>query len=105
MVADYVGGRFDAIICWDLYRLTRQPHRPEDWIDAAKFRRLALVSANGEVDLARVPGCTFSRIKAPVVGREMDRKSMWWGRAQLQRVTFVKAPRGCTLSATPCRAR
>ncbi|WP_237202187.1 recombinase family protein [Rothia endophytica] len=26
MVADYEAGMFDAIVCWDLDRLTRQPH-------------------------------------------------------------------------------
>ncbi len=55
MVADYLLGRFDAIICYDLDRLTRQPRQLEDWIDAAELRGLALVTANGDADL----GCTL----------------------------------------------
>ena len=52
MVADYQLGRFDAIICYDLDRLTRQPRQLEDWIDAAELRGLALVTANGDADLS-----------------------------------------------------
>ncbi|MCK1803840.1 recombinase family protein [Brevibacterium sp. R8603A2] len=37
MVADYRAGRFTAIICYDLDRLTRQPRQLEDWIDAAEL--------------------------------------------------------------------
>lgn len=55
MVADYEAGKFTASICWDLDRLTRQPRELEDWIDAAKFRGLALVTANGEADLTKGP--------------------------------------------------
>jgi hypothetical protein len=55
MVADYKAGAFDAIICYDLDRLTRQPRQLEDWIDASELRGLALVTANGDADLST--GC------------------------------------------------
>src|SRR5918997_4029264 len=32
MVADYAAGRFSALVCWDLDRLTRRPRQLEDWI-------------------------------------------------------------------------
>lgn len=52
MVTDYKAGAFDAIICYDLDRLTRQPRQLEDWIDAAELRGLALVTASGDADLS-----------------------------------------------------
>lgn len=59
MVADYKAGAFDAIICYDLDRLTRQPRQLEDWIDSAELRGLALVTANGDADLSTDGGtCT-----------------------------------------------
>lgn len=39
MVADYEAGMFDAIVCWDLDRLTRQPRQLDDWIDAARIEK------------------------------------------------------------------
>src|SRR4051812_1421815 len=34
LVDAFAAGAFDALICWDLDRLTRQPRQLEDWIDA-----------------------------------------------------------------------
>ncbi|WP_267888213.1 recombinase family protein [Mycobacterium ostraviense] len=42
---------FDALVVWDLDRLTSQPRQLEDWIDAAEGRGLALITTNGEADL------------------------------------------------------
>lgn len=69
MVADYKAGAFDAIICYDLDRLTRQPRQLEDWIDASELRGLALVTANGDADLSTDGGRMYARIKAAVVER------------------------------------
>src|SRR3954447_18056439 len=52
LVDDYAAGLFDAVVCYDLDRLTRQPRQLEDWIDAATDRGLRLVTANGEADLS-----------------------------------------------------
>jgi site-specific DNA recombinase len=52
LVDAYGNGEFDALICYDLDRLTRQPRQLEDWIDAATDRGLLLVTANGEADLS-----------------------------------------------------
>ena len=50
MIDDLHAGKFDAVICYDLDRLTRQPRQLEDWIDWAEDRNIALVTANGEAN-------------------------------------------------------
>ena len=94
MVADYQGGMFDAIICYDLDRLTRQPRQLEDWIDAAELRGLALVTANGDADLSTDGGRMYARIKAAVARAEMERKGARQSAAQHQRATMGRAPKG-----------
>lgn len=85
MVADYDAGRMDALICWDLDRLTRQPRQLEDWIDRAERGQLLLVTANGEADLSTDAGRLFARIKAAVARSEVERKGARQSRAQQQR--------------------
>lgn len=85
MVADYDSGRIDALICWDLDRLTRQPRQLEDWIDRAEHGQLLLVTANGEADLSTDAGRLFARIKAAVARSEVERKGARQSRAQRQR--------------------
>jgi len=85
MERDFEAGAFDALVCWDLDRLTRQPRQLEDWIDAAVYRHLRLVTANGEADLANDAGRMFARIKATVARAEMERKSARQKAANAQR--------------------
>lgn len=85
MVADYERGLFDAIVCYDLDRLTRQPRQLEDWIDAAEERGLKLVTANGEADLSTDGGRMFARVKAAVARSEIERKGARHRRANEQR--------------------
>ncbi|MEV4164247.1 recombinase family protein [Nonomuraea dietziae] len=94
MVADHARRRFDAIICWDLDRLTRQPRQLEDWIDAATDRGLLLVTANGEADLSTDGGRLFARIKASVSRAEIERKGARQSAAQRQRAAMGRPPRG-----------
>lgn len=94
MVSDYKAGAFDAIICYDLDRLTRQPRQLEDWIDAAELRGLALVTANGDADLSTDGGRMYARIKAAVARAEMERKGARQSAAQLQRAKQGRAPKG-----------
>ncbi|HWL59759.1 MAG TPA: recombinase family protein [Microbacteriaceae bacterium] len=75
LVADFEMGRFSALICWDLDRLTRQPRQLEDWIDAAEDRGLRIVTANGEADLGTDGGRMYARIKAAVAKGEAERAS------------------------------
>lgn len=94
MVSDYQAGAFNAIICYDLDRLTRQPRQLEDWIDAAELRGLALVTANGDADLSTDGGRMYARIKAAVARAEMERKGARQSAAQHQRAKQGRAPKG-----------
>ncbi|WIE53432.1 recombinase family protein [Curtobacterium sp. MCBD17_003] len=85
---DYAAGRFDALVCWDLDRLTRQPRQLEDWIDAAESRGLIVVTANGEADLSTDGGRMYARIKASVARAEIERKGARQRRANVQRVAM-----------------
>ncbi|MEA9998811.1 recombinase family protein [Cryobacterium sp. RTS3] len=94
MVAAYRRGEFDAIIAYDLDRLTRQPRQLEDWIDAAEERGLRLVTANGEADLTTDAGRLFARLKAAVARSEVERKSARQSSAQRQRAAQGRPPKG-----------
>ncbi len=98
LVDDYKTGAFDALICWDLDRLTRRPRQLEDWIDAAEGRGLLLVTANGEADLTTDAGRLFARIKAAVARAEVERKSARQIRAQRQRAERGLPPAGVRLT-------
>lgn len=85
MRRDYRSGKFGAIICYDLDRLTRQPRQLEDWIDEAERSGLVIVTLNGEADLGTDAGRLFARIKAAVARSEVERKSARQKRANVQR--------------------
>lgn len=85
MVASYERGELDAIISWDLDRLTRQPSQLEEWIERAEEHGLKLVTANGDADLSTDGGRMFARIKAAVARGEVERKGARLSRAQQQR--------------------
>jgi site-specific DNA recombinase len=74
LVAAFEVGEFDALVCYDLDRLTRQPRQLDDWIDRAEGSGLVLVTANSEADLSRDGGQLFARIKASVALAEVRRK-------------------------------
>lgn len=98
MVRDYEAGRFRALVCYDLDRLTRQPRQLEDWIDAAEEHGLLLVTANGEADLTTDGGRLFARIKASVARAEVERKSARQRRALQQRADKGRPPLGVRLT-------
>ena len=94
MVADYEAGLLDAIVCYDLDRLTRQPRELEDWIDRAESRGLLLVTANGDADLGTDGGRMYARIKAAVARAEVERKGARQSRAHVQRARQGRPPKG-----------
>jgi site-specific DNA recombinase len=98
LAADFAAGRFDALVCYDLDRLTRQPRQLEDWIDAAESRGLALVTANGDADLTTDAGRLFARIKLAVARAEVERKSARQRSAARQRSELGKPPLGVRLT-------
>lgn len=75
LVKDYSNGKFEALMSWDLDRLTRQPRQLEDWIDAAEDRNLLILTANGEADLSNDNGVMFARMKVVIAKAEADRSS------------------------------
>lgn len=95
---DLDAGKFDAVVCYDLDRLTRQPRQLEDWIDAADNGRLALVTANGEADLTTDAGRLFARIKLAVARSEVERKSARQRDAARQRSEIGRPPLGVRLT-------
>lgn len=98
MVEDLLAGKFDAVICYDLDRLTRQPRQLEDWIEYAEDRNIALVTANGEADLSQDNGRLFARIKASVARAEVERKGARQQRALRQRAERGGIPKGTRLT-------
>lgn len=94
MRAAFEAGAFDALVCYDLDRLTRQPRQLEDWIDAAEDSNLILVTANGEADLSTDNGRMFARIKATVARAEIERKGARHKRAIQQRIESGKPAPG-----------
>ncbi len=98
LLAAYAAGEFDALVCYDLDRLTRQPRQLEDWIDAAEGGRLALTTANGEADLTTDGGRLFARIKLAVARAEVERKGARQRAAARQRADLGRPPLGVRLT-------
>lgn len=68
-------GAIDAVIVWDIDRLTRTPSELEHFIDLADRHKLALASIGGEVDLASPQGRLTARIKGSVARHEVEQMS------------------------------
>jgi len=97
----------DAVVVWDLDRLTRRPLEVEEFIDLADRRGVALASVGGDVDLSTDNGRLFARIKGAVARSEVERKSIRQRSANDQRAAsgipsagrrpYAYAPDGLTL--------
>jgi site-specific DNA recombinase len=72
LLADLEAGRVDAVICWDVDRLTRRPIELEHIIDLAERRGVELASVGGEIDLATPQGRLTARIKGSVARHEVE---------------------------------
>lgn len=103
LVKAYEAGEFDALICYDLDRLTRQPRQLEDWVDRAEGNGLALVTGNGEADLTTDAGRLFARIKLAVARSEVERKSARQKTAAHQRASIGRPPLGTRLTGYTAR--
>src|SRR5262245_21115744 len=75
MIADIEAGQLDAVLVWDVDRLTRQPRELEDFIDLTEARGIQLASVGGEIDLGSVQGQLTARIKGSVAKAEQDQMS------------------------------
>lgn len=94
LLTAYRNREFDALVCYDLDRLTRQPRQLEDWIDAAEAGDLLMVTANGEADFTTDAGRLFARVKAAVARSETERKGARQTRAARQRAAQGKPAKG-----------
>ncbi|MFC0674572.1 recombinase family protein [Brachybacterium hainanense] len=81
MMKAVASGRVQAIVVWDVDRLTRKPRELEDWIDYADDLGLELASCGGEIDLATPQGRamarmkgTFARLEAETIGKRQRAK-------------------------------
>jgi site-specific DNA recombinase len=74
LLAALEAGTFDAVVVWDLDRLTRRPIEVEEFIELADRRKVALASVGGDVDLSTDNGRMFARIKEAVARAEVERK-------------------------------
>ena len=72
---DITRRRLDAVVCWDLDRLTRQPIEIEWIIDRAEADGLLLASVGDDYDLSSPNGRMFARIKAATARSEIEFKS------------------------------
>lgn len=85
MMTDLTAGKADALIVWDVDRLTRTPRELEDVIDLADRHQLALVSIGGDIDLATPQGRMMARIKGTVARHEVEQMSRRHRRKALER--------------------
>ncbi|MEJ7846011.1 MAG: recombinase family protein [Acidimicrobiales bacterium] len=72
MMAALGAGRLEALVVWDVDRLTRTPRELEDVVDLAERRGVALASVGGEIDLATPQGRLTARIKGNVAKHESE---------------------------------
>jgi site-specific DNA recombinase len=68
-------GILDALVVYDVDRLTRTPAELERFIDLADRHHVALASVGGEVDLATPQGRLTARIKGSVARHEVEQMS------------------------------
>jgi len=97
MLADIEGGDVDAIVCYNLDRLTRQPKEFERFNDAVRAAGIShVVFVTGGMDLGTDDGLLIGRIYAAVAAQESatkpgstDRRS---GRATNRVIGILKGP-------------
>lgn len=89
MVSDIKAGHINAIVVWDVDRLTRTPRELEDVIDMANNHGLALANVGGDIDISTPDGRMMARIKGTVARREVESMSR-----RLKRKFQEKAEKG-----------
>lgn len=68
-------GAIEAVIVWDVDRLTRTPRELEDVIDLADRYGLQLANIGGDIDLSTPQGRMTARIKGTVARHETEQQS------------------------------
>lgn len=72
MLDDIRAGRVNAVIVWDLDRLTRRPLELEHFMELAEKYDVALKNIGGEIDLSTRMGRMMARIKGAVARQESE---------------------------------
>jgi len=75
MLAAIKGGETNALVVWDVDRLTRTPAELEDFISLCDKASISLASVGGEIDLATPQGRLTARIKGSVARHEVEQSS------------------------------
>jgi site-specific DNA recombinase len=75
LLAALEAGKHNALICYDLDRLTRSPVEVEHIIELAERRGIKLATVGGNVNLATPEGRLHARIKASVARHEIEQSS------------------------------
>jgi site-specific DNA recombinase len=75
LMAKLNAGALDALLVWDVDRLTRTPRELEDVVELAEKRGIELASVGGEIDLATPQGRLTARIKGNVARHETEQLS------------------------------
>lgn len=73
LLTDLATDKLDALVVYDLDRLTRRPIELEHFIDLAQLHKIALANVSGDVDLATENGRMIARIKGAVARQEAER--------------------------------
>lgn len=84
MLTDIEAGVIQALVCWDLDRLYREPSDLEKLIPLADQMRIPMATVTGDVDLSTDNGRLFARIKGAVAKAETERRSTRQKRKYLQ---------------------
>lgn len=92
MLADLEAGRINAVVVYDLDRLTRKPTELETFIDLSDRLSIALANVAGDVDLATASGRMVARIKGAVARQEADRIGERVKRQKAQRLEAGMPP-------------
>lgn len=89
MLRDVRSGHLQAVVVWDIDRLTRTPREIEDVIDFADEYGLALANVGGDIDLSTSDGRMMARIKGALARAETEKMGK-----RLQRRFLQKAELG-----------
>ncbi|HEY9356707.1 MAG TPA: recombinase family protein [Arthrobacter sp.] len=96
MLSAIQDGRIDALVVYDVDRLTRTPAELERFIVLADRHHAALASVGGELDLATPQGRLTARIKGDVARHEVEQMSR-----RLKRKFQENAEKGIAHGVTP----
>lgn len=75
MMAAVAASKINAVVVWDVDRLTRTPRELEDVIDYADRVGLQLASVGGDIDLGTEQGRMLARMKGTVARYEIEQMS------------------------------